>query len=56
VSFSILEKLREFFSKEEVAIVHLSEQEFVSDYHHYGLAERYLHLSIECLLDIGFIF
>jgi uncharacterized protein YutE (UPF0331/DUF86 family) len=24
----------------------------VSDYHAYGLAERYLHLSIECLLDV----
>jgi len=24
----------------------------VSDYRLYGLAERYLHLSIECLLDI----
>jgi len=26
--------------------------QFVSDYRLYGLAERYLHLSIECLLDI----
>jgi uncharacterized protein YutE (UPF0331/DUF86 family) len=27
-------------------------KQFVSDYRLYGLAERYLHLSIECLLDI----
>ncbi|MBC7251021.1 MAG: DUF86 domain-containing protein [Anaerolineae bacterium] len=26
---------------------------FLTDYHLYGLAERYLQLSIECLLDIG---
>lgn len=26
---------------------------FVSDYHFYGLAERYLQLSIEILLDVG---
>ena len=26
-------------------------EQFVTDYHLYGLAERYLHLSIECLLD-----
>jgi len=30
-----------------------SRSEFVADYHVYGLAERYLQLSIECLLDIG---
>jgi uncharacterized protein YutE (UPF0331/DUF86 family) len=28
-------------------------EQFVSDYHLHGLAERYLHLSIECLLDIA---
>jgi uncharacterized protein YutE (UPF0331/DUF86 family) len=27
--------------------------EFIGDYHLYGLAERYLQLSIECVLDIG---
>jgi uncharacterized protein YutE (UPF0331/DUF86 family) len=27
-------------------------EQFVSDYRLYGLAERYLHLSIECLLDV----
>jgi uncharacterized protein YutE (UPF0331/DUF86 family) len=31
----------------------MSRSEFVADYHVYGLAERYLQLSIECLLDIG---
>jgi uncharacterized protein YutE (UPF0331/DUF86 family) len=31
----------------------VSRSEFVADYHVYGLAERYLQLSIECLLDIG---
>jgi uncharacterized protein YutE (UPF0331/DUF86 family) len=29
-----------------------SREQFVNDYRLYGLAERYLHLSIECLLDI----
>ncbi len=28
-------------------------EDFVSDYRIYGLAERYLQLSIECVLDIG---
>ena len=31
----------------------VSRSEFIADYHIYGLAERYLQLSIECLLDIG---
>ena len=26
---------------------------FISDYHYYGLAERYLQLAIECILDVG---
>lgn len=26
---------------------------FISDYHYYGLAERYLQLAIECVLDVG---
>jgi len=30
-----------------------SRSEFITDYHLYRLAERYLQLSIECLLDIG---
>jgi uncharacterized protein YutE (UPF0331/DUF86 family) len=28
-------------------------QVFITNYKIYGLAERYLHLSIECVLDIG---
>lgn len=31
----------------------VNESEFVSDYHFFGLAERYLQLSIEIILDIG---
>ena len=30
-----------------------NEKDFVKDYHLYGLAERYLQLSIEVLLDVG---
>jgi len=30
-----------------------SKNEFLKDYHVYGLTERYLQLAIECLLDIG---
>jgi len=30
-----------------------TKSEFIADYHVYGLAERYLQLSIECLFDIG---
>lgn len=26
---------------------------FIDDYHYYGLAERYLQLAIECVLDVG---
>ncbi|MBI5700678.1 DUF86 domain-containing protein [Candidatus Saganbacteria bacterium] len=26
---------------------------FIDDYHYFGLAERYLQLSIECMLDVG---
>src|SRR3989339_1130145 len=31
----------------------VNKNSFIQDYHYYGLAERYLQLSIECLLDIG---
>jgi len=31
----------------------IKENTFVGDYHYYGLAERYLQLSIECILDVG---
>jgi uncharacterized protein YutE (UPF0331/DUF86 family) len=30
-----------------------AQSDFVADYHLYGLAERYLQLSIECIIDIG---
>jgi len=30
-----------------------SEKEFIKNYKIYGLAERYLQLTIECILDIG---
>ena len=47
-----LDKLDEY-----VRILHelqkVDRLQFVSDYHAYGLAERYLHLAIECLLDIS---
>ncbi|MFA4967166.1 MAG: DUF86 domain-containing protein [Candidatus Margulisiibacteriota bacterium] len=31
----------------------VKENKFIGNYHYYGLAERYLQLSIECVLDIG---
>jgi uncharacterized protein YutE (UPF0331/DUF86 family) len=31
----------------------INKSTFISDYHYYGLAERYLQLAIECILDIG---
>jgi uncharacterized protein YutE (UPF0331/DUF86 family) len=31
----------------------INKNSFISDYHYYGLAERYLQLAIECILDIG---
>ncbi len=31
----------------------ISQKDFISLHYHYGLAERYLQLSIEILLDIG---
>jgi len=30
-----------------------SREDFLKDYRIHGLAERYLHLTIECILDIG---
>ncbi len=39
-----LNKLREF--------IHQNEQVFLSDHHNYGLAEHYLQLSIEGVLDV----
>lgn len=34
-------------------IQRVNKKAFVNDYHFYGLAERYLQLSIEILLDVG---
>jgi uncharacterized protein YutE (UPF0331/DUF86 family) len=31
----------------------VNKEQFVSDYHFFGLAERYFHLAIETLLDVG---
>lgn len=31
----------------------IKKSKFISDHHYYGLAERYLQLSIECVLDVG---
>lgn len=47
-----LERLDEYlrYLKE---IQGVSKASFLADYHFYGLAERYLQLSIEVLLDIG---
>lgn len=47
-----LDELNEY-SKILKELQQASRSEFIADYHVYGLAERYLQLSIECLLDIG---
>ena len=47
-----LDKLNEY-GKILRELQKVGKSEFVADYHVYGLAERYLQLSIECLLDIG---
>lgn len=31
----------------------INKNTFMDDYHYYGLAERYLQLAIECILDVG---
>jgi uncharacterized protein YutE (UPF0331/DUF86 family) len=49
---SRFEKLREYVKILEEIKRHARSQ-FLKDYHVYGLAERYLQLAIECLLDIG---
>ncbi len=46
------EKLREYL-KILKEIQKVSRSQFLKDYHVHGLAERYLQLAIECLLDIG---
>ena len=47
-----LEKLDEYFIY-LFEIQNINKKTFVGDYHFYGLAERYLQLSIEVILDIG---
>ena len=41
------------YTKYLTDIQKVNKRAFVADYHFYGLAERYLQLSIEILLDIG---
>lgn len=47
-----LDKLDEY-SKILKELQKAARYEFIADYRIHGLAERYLQLSIECLLDIG---
>lgn len=50
-----LQRLDEYISylKELAAF---PQRTFINDHHIYGLAERYLHLCIEILLDVGKLF
>ena len=47
-----LEKLDEYLGYLS-EIQKVSKKQFIGDYHYFGLAERYLQLSIEIILDIG---
>ena len=47
-----MEKLDEYLGYLS-EIQKVSKKQFVGDYHYFGLAERYLQLSIEIILDIG---
>ncbi len=47
-----LEKLDEYL-KYLKEIQKVNQKSFTNDYHFYGLAERYLQLSIEVLFDVG---
>lgn len=47
-----LEKLDEYF-RYLSEIQKVNKKSFLHDYHFFGLAERYLQLSIEILLDVG---
>lgn len=47
-----LERLDEYVSYLR-DIQKVNKVQFVSDYHFFGLAERYFHLAIEVLLDVG---
>lgn len=49
---ALLDKLDEY-GKILKELQRTPKSEFIADYHVYGLAERYLQLSIECLFDIG---
>ncbi|PJE73717.1 MAG: DUF86 domain-containing protein [Candidatus Terrybacteria bacterium CG10_big_fil_rev_8_21_14_0_10_41_10] len=49
---SKLQKLDEY-TKYLKEIQKVNKEQFVEDYHFFGLAERYLQLSIEILLDVG---
>ena len=49
---SKLERLDEYL-KILSDIQKVNKKSFIEDYHFYGLAERYLQLAIEVLLDIG---
>lgn len=49
---SRISKLREYL-KILAKLKKEKKKDFIKDYKIYGLAERYLQLSIECILDIG---
>lgn len=49
---SKLQRMDEYIGYLE-EIQKINKKDFVNDYHFFGLAERYLQLSIEILLDIG---
>ncbi|MHA1266151.1 MAG: type VII toxin-antitoxin system HepT family RNase toxin [Candidatus Helarchaeota archaeon] len=49
---SRISKLREYI-KILKDLANESKENFISNYKIYGLAERYLQLAIECILDIG---
>jgi len=49
---SKLEKLEKYL-KYLKDIQKINKKSFLKDYHNYGLAERYLQLSIQIILDIG---
>lgn len=50
-----LEKLDEYL-KYLREIQKINRKSFTNDYHFYGLAERYLQLSIEAIFDVGKLF
>src|SRR3989338_6914846 len=49
---SKLDRLDEYL-RYLLALQKVNKKSFLRDYHAYGLAERYLQLSIEAMLDIG---